>query len=191
MFEVKLEEVGGKLKLFWSKKENLTDWQDLSDGCYLLRSNLPRGLSAQEMWKAYINLTEVEEAFRMAKQDLGLRPVWHHEQDRVQSHIFVCFLALCLQKTFEQMLSRVGLGNSARKVLEEFQTVKSMDVVMPTARGDELKLRIVSDPEPALKILLQRMGLKLPKRLSQCRNVVENLPPLPKENQQLTPPLNP
>ncbi len=191
LFEVKLEEIDDKLQLFWSKKDKLTDWQDLADGCYLLRSNLPKGLSPQEMWKAYINLTEVEEAFRIEKQDLGLRPVWHHGQDRVQAHIFVCFLSLCLQKTFELMLSRMGLGNSARKVLQEFQTVKSMDVVMPTARGDELKLRIVSDPEPALKILLQRMGMHLPKRLSQSRNVVQTLPSTRKENQPLTPLLNP
>jgi transposase len=187
LFDVRLETVEGKLQLVWEKKEDLTDWQDLSDGCYLLRSNLPKGLSPQEMWKAYINLTEVEEAFRIDKQDLGLRPIWHHEQDRVQAHIFVCFLALCLQKTFEQMLSRIGLGNSTRKVLEEFQTIKSMDVVMPTAQGDDLKLCVVSEPEPALQILLQRMGMRLPKRLSQNRNVVETLATASKENQQLRP----
>lgn len=191
LFEVKLEDVDGKLRLVWDKREKLTDWQDLSDGCYLLRSNLPKGLSPQEMWRAYINLTEVEEAFRMEKQDLGLRPVWHHEEDRVQAHIFVCFLALCLQKTFEQMLNRAGLGNSVRKVLEEFQTVKSMDVVMPTAQGDDLKLRVVSDPDLALKILLQRMGMRLPKRLSQSRNVVEKTALPSKESQLLTRLLNP
>jgi transposase len=191
LFDVKLEDVDGKLNLLWKKKENLTDWQDLSDGCYLLRSNLEKSLSPQEIWKAYINLTEVEEAFRINKQDLGLRPIWHHEQDRVQAHIFVCFLALCLQKTFEQMLSQIGLGSSSRKVLDEFQTIKSMDVVMPTAQGDQLKLRVVSEPEPALKILLQRMGMRLPKRLSPNRNVVETLTIPPKQNQTLKPLLIP
>ncbi len=183
LFEIKLESVDGKLKLLWSKKIPQADWQDVSEGCYLLRSNMPPGLSPQEMWRAYINLTEVEEAFRMEKQDLGLRPIWHHEKDRVQAHIFICFLSLVLQKTFEQSLNRMGLGNSVRKVLQEFQTIKSMDVVMPTAKGDELRMRIISDPEPALKILLQRMHLRLPKRLSQSRNVVEKTLGAPKENQ--------
>ena len=191
LFEIKLETVDNKLRILWSKKVPQKDWQDASEGCYLLRSNLPPGMSAQEMWRAYINLTEVEEAFRMEKQDLGLRPIWHHEKDRVQAHIFICFLSLVLQKTFEQSLSRLGLGNSVRKVLQEFQTIKSMDVVMPTAHGDDLTMRIISDPEPALKILLQRMHMKLPKRLSQSKNVVEKTLPPSQENQQLTLPLSP
>lgn len=187
LFEIDLNECEGKLSLVWRKKEDLSAWQNLADGCYLLRTNMPKGLSPQEMWRAYINLTKVEEAFRIDKQDLGLRPVWHHLQDRVQSHIFVCFLSLCLQRTFEEFLNSRGLGRSVRKVLEEFHSVKSMDVILPTTRGDELKLSIISEPEASLKVLLHQMKMGLPKQLSRRRNVVETLVSRGIENQPLTP----
>ncbi|MFH1652998.1 MAG: IS1634 family transposase [Pseudomonadota bacterium] len=176
-----------RLKITWEKIQQNKDWADLSAGCYLLRSNASQQMQAQDLWKAYIGLTGVEEAFRLTKQDLGIRPVWHQKEHRVQSHIFICFLSLVLQRTLEQILVRKGLGRSTRKVLEEFKGLKSMDVVLTTAAGDPLKFRVVSNPEPALKILLQHLNLKTPKRLSLPENVVTktNTPLL--KNQTLTP----
>lgn len=184
LFEVIVEQNEKGLHLTWKKKENNDRWSELSSGCYLLRSNLPANeMTAPELWRSYIGLTQVEESFRIEKQDLGLRPVWHQEKERVQAHIFICFLSLVLQRTFEQGLMAKGLGRSTRQVLQELRGLKSMDVILPTTEGDELKLRIISEPEPFLKILLDRLNLKYPKRLKMLSNVVEKLEtPLKKIN---------
>lgn len=168
-----------RLQLTWKRKTIKQDFAELSAGCYLLRTNIKQSktMTSPEIWQAYINLTKVEEAFRITKQELGLRPVWHQHQNRVQAHIFICFLALALQKTLEQMMISKGLGRSTRKVLKEFRTIKSMDVILPTSQGDELRLRTISEPDPALKILLQHLNLKIPKRLLPPQNVVEKLNP--------------
>lgn len=180
-----------RLKINWKKREENNNWVDLISGCYLLRTNVKSQLTGTELWKAYIQLTQVEEAFRLTKQDLGIRPVWHHNEERVEAHIFICFLALALHKTLEQGLVAKGLGRSTRKILEEFRGLKSMDVVLPTENGDRLRLRIVSNPDPALKILLDHLNLRSPKRLSSPKNVVEKTGTLPYNNQPLSQLLTP
>lgn len=190
-FEITVDEKDGRLVLTWKKKLLNDEWSDLSAGCYLLRSNLPKKMTASELWKAYMGLTEVENAFHIGKHDLGLRPVWHHFKERVQAHIFICFLSLALQKTLEQGLAGRGLGRSARKVLEELRGLKSMDVIVPTTEGTELRLKVISEPEPALKILLDRLNLKCPKRLKFYSNVVEKITTPPNKNQLLNPLLTP
>lgn len=177
----------GRLVLTWKKRLLNEEWSDLSAGCYLLRSNLPGKMTAAELWKTYMGLTEVEAAFQIGKHDLGLRPIWHHWKERVQAHIFICFLSLVLQKTMEQGLVSRGLGRSTRKVLEELRSLKSMDVILPTTEGTELKMKVVSEPDPALKILLDRLNLKCPKRLKYHSNVVEKIITPPYENQPLSP----
>lgn len=195
LFEIKVtsskEEKKERLHLTWRRREENQDWADLSAGCYLLRSNLPKDMTAKDLWKAYIGLTQVEDAFRTSKNDLGLRPVFHQTEKRVQSHIFICFLSLAMQKTFEQVLIAKGLGRSTRKVLEELQGLKSMDVVLPTTVGDKIRLKIISNPEPSLKILLDRLRLRLPKRLYPPQNVVAKLEPPFYKNQPLSPLLTP
>lgn len=186
-FKITVEERDNRLHLSWTKQADYDAWSELSAGCYLLRSNLSTELSATELWKAYMGLTEIEEAFRISKHDLGLRPIWHHWEKRVQAHIFVCFLSLVLQKTLEQGLISKGLGSSTRKVLEECRGLKSMDVVLPMTEGNELRMKIVSDPDPALKILLNHLNLRHPKRLRFPGNVVEKLTTPPTQYQPLTP----
>jgi len=122
---------------------------------------------------------------------MGLRPVWHHFEERVQAHIFICFLSLILQKTLEQGLASRGLGKSTRKVMEELRGLKSMDVIVPTTDGTELKMKVISEPDPALKIILDRLGLKCPKRLKFHSNVVEKITTPPSKNQILNPLLTP
>ena len=122
MFDIKVEQVVSsdkkqRLSLSWQKKDNEDSWIDTSSGCYLLRTNIPPQLTAEEMWNAYIGLTKIEAAFRTLKSELVLRPIWHQKEDRVKAHIFICFLALILMRTFEYALQNVGLGNSPRKVL--------------------------------------------------------------------------
>lgn len=187
LFEITVTQKEGRLHLVWEKRKQNDEWSDLSAGCYLLRSHLTDRMTASDLWKAYMELTEVENAFRMTKQDLGIRPVRHHWEERVQAHIFICFLSLVLQKTLELGLVSRGLGRSTRKVLEELRGLKSMDVILPTTDGEELKLKIVSEPDPALKILLDHLNLKYPKRLKRPFNVVEKIRTPLQENQLLSP----
>src|SRR5262245_31499114 len=107
------------------------DWAALSEGAYLLRSNIT-DWSDEQLWKAYIQLTQAETAFRIQKDQLKVRPIWHQRADRVEAHILVCFLAFVLWKTLEMWQSRAGLGNAPRTVLEELQRIQSHDVVLPT-----------------------------------------------------------
>ena len=149
------------------------DWAALSEGAYLLRSNIA-DWSDQQLWKAYIQLTQAEAAFRIQKDQLNLRPVWHQREDRVQAHILVCFLAFVLWKSLEMWQQRAGLGNSPRAILEELARIQSHDVVLPTATYGQIRLRCVAQPDAAQAALLDRLGIVLPKRM----RLSENDPPL-------------
>lgn len=140
------------------------DWAALSEGAYLLRSNIT-DWSDQQLWKAYIQLTQAEAAFRIQKDQLNVRPIWHQRAERVQAHILVCFLAFVLWKSLEMWQQRAGLGNSPRTVLEELARIQSHDVVLPTASHGQIRLRCVTQPDAAQAALLDRLGIVLPKRM--------------------------
>jgi len=150
------------------------DWAALSEGAYLLRSNIT-DWSDQQLWKAYIQLTQAEAAFRIQKDQLNVRPIWHQREDRVQAHILVCFLAFVLWKSLEMWQQRAGLGNSPRTILEELARIQSHDVVLPTTTHGQIRLRCVTQPDPAQAALLDRLGIILPKRM---RPAEPNLPAL-------------
>jgi len=154
----------GNAMLKWKKIEAWRSWARLSEGCYLLRSNVP-DWTAEELWRAYMQLTEAEGAFRIHKSDLSLRPVWHQKQERVEAHVLVCFLAYVLWKTLGQMCKSAGLGDEPRKVLEEIGRIQVVDVILPTRCGREIKRRCVMRPTAHQAILLERLGLRLPERL--------------------------
>jgi transposase len=139
-------------------------WAALSEGAYVLRSNIT-DWTDEKLWKAYIQLTQAEAAFRINKDQLRVRPIWHKRADRVQAHILVCFLAFVLWKTLEMWQQRAGLGNSPRTVLEEFARIQSHDVVLPMQAQGEVRLRCVTQPDAAQSVLLERLGMVLPKRL--------------------------
>lgn len=139
-------------------------WAAMSEGAYVLRSNIT-DWSDEKLWKAYIQLTQAEAAFRINKDQLRVRPIWHQRADRVQAHILVCFLAFVLWKTLEMWQQRAGLGNSPRTVLEEFARIQSHDVILPMQAQGEVRLRCVTQPDAAQTVLLERLGLVLPKRL--------------------------
>ena len=153
-------------RIEWSKIEATRDWATLSAGCYLLRTNVT-GWSDEELWKAYIQLTEAEAAFRIHKSDLSIRPIWHQKEERVLAHIFVCFLGYVLWKTLGQLCSRAGLGDEPRRVLSELSEICSMDVVLPTRTGPEIRTRCVSRPSDHQQILLEKLGLNLPSKIIQ------------------------
>ena len=162
LFKVKVgsrQEGGASIE--WEKLEKPSQWAELKEGCYLLRTNVQGG-NVEELWRTYIQLTEVEAAFRIQKNDLGIRPIWHQKAERVASHILVCFLAYVLWKTLGQMCKGAGLGNEPRKVIDELAGIKMVDVVLPTRGGVELRRRCISQPTKAQAILLERLKLRLP-----------------------------
>ena len=173
-FKVRIERlpqpVGkARLKITWQRDQAWTEWAAIADGCYILRSNLC-DVDPATLWRRYIQLTDAEWAFRIAKDELCIRPIWHQKADRVRAHILVCFLAYVLWKTLAGWMQRSGLGDAPRTLLEEFTKIKSGDVVLQarSAQGGSLRtirLRCVPEPDPAQKVLLSRLGLTLPKRL--------------------------
>ncbi len=154
----------GGTELVWKKVKAWQEWSELSEGCYLLRTNVA-DWSDEELWKAYIQLTEAEAAFRIHKSDLSIRPIWHQKEDRVLAHILVCFLAYVLWKTLAGLCERAGLGNEPRRVLGELQDIWVVDVVLPTRGGVEIRKRCVTKPSEHQQILLHKLGLHLPSRL--------------------------
>ena len=165
LFEVRIEAAAdGSTRFQWQKVEQWRDWVRLSEGCYLLRSNVT-DWSAEDLWRAYIQLTEAEAAFRIHKSDLDLRPVWHQKQERVEAHILVCFPAYVLWKTLAQTCRTAGLGDEPRKVFEELSKVGLVEVALPTRVGVTIRKRCVSRPTEHQAILLQRLGLPLPATL--------------------------
>lgn len=150
------------------------DWAELSEGAYLLRSNID-DWSDQQLWKAYIQLTQAEAAFRIQKDQLNLRPIWHQREDRVQAHILVCFLAFVLWKSLEMWQQRAGLGNSPRAILEELARIHSHDVVLPSATHGQIRLRCVTQPDSDQVALLDRLGIVLPKRMRLAKEEIPHL----------------
>jgi transposase len=166
----KLKQPRGKqqLEITWQKNAKFGDWAQLADGCYLLRSNLT-DVDAATLWQRYIQLTEAEWAFRITKDELKIRPIWHQKEDRVKAHILVCFLAYALWKTLAGWMNRAGLGDAPRTLLHEIAKIKSGDIVLPAQTSDgvekTIRLRHVTEPDPAQAVLLHRLGLTLPRRL--------------------------
>ena len=134
-------------------------------------------IDPKTLWKRYIQLTEAEWAFRIVKDELVIRPIWHQKADRVKAHILVCFLAYVLWKTLAQWMQRAGLGDAPRTLLEEFAKIKSADVVLPARSSSNrqvsktIRLRCVTTPDQAQKVLLNRLGLTLPQRLRRIDQI--------------------
>ena len=131
------------------------------EGRYLLRTNLTESDPAK-LWQFYLQLVEVEAAFKTLKGDLAIRPIFHQEQGRIEAHIFIAFLAYCLHVTLGQQLKTHAPGLTPRAVFEKFATVQMIDVYVPTTDGRELSFTRYTQPEPELKLLLQKRKLTLP-----------------------------
>jgi hypothetical protein len=131
------------------------------EGRYLLRTNLTESDPAI-LWQYYIQLVAVEEAFKNLKGDLAIRPIFHQDEERIEAHIFVAFLAYCLQITLTRRLHSLAPGLTARSALQKFAAVQMIDVHLPTTDGREIVLTRYTEPEPELSLLLERMKLSLP-----------------------------
>jgi transposase len=133
------------------------------EGRYLLRTNLTEE-DPVKLWEYYIQLTQVEEAFKNLKGDLSLRPVYHQREDRIEAHIFVSFLAYCLHVTLRRWLRDLAPGLTPRSVLEKFAAVQMIDVHLPTTDGRHVILPRHTQPEKELQVLLDQMKLNLPEQ---------------------------
>jgi hypothetical protein len=131
------------------------------EGRYLLRTNLTEADPAK-LWQFYLQLVEVEAAFKTLKGDLAIRPVFHQAEPRIEAHIFIAFLAYCLHVTLGQHLKVLAPGLTPRAVLEKFAAVQMIDVYVPTTDGRELSFTRYTQPEPELKLLLDKLKLTLP-----------------------------
>jgi transposase len=138
-----------------------TAWR--REGRYLLRTNLA-GTDPAKLWEFYLQLTEVEQAFKELKGDLSLRPFHHQLEARIEAHTFICFLAYSLQVTLKARLRQTANGLTPRAVLEKFAAVQMIDVHLPTSDGREIVMSRYTQPEKDLQLLLDRLHLTLPKQ---------------------------
>jgi transposase len=177
LFRVEVSETGtgqeARLSIQITKNKERYQWAMETGGSYILRTNWGE-TDPKTLWNTYIQLTEVEDSFRTEKYNLGLRPIFHHKQDRTQAHILVCFLALTIWRTLQQWMKTSGLGTAPRKLLEELRELRSLDVLLPT-RDKIIRLRMVATPARELKVLLQRMKILIPNRPKIIENVVEKM----------------
>lgn len=175
--EVRLNEQQQACALSVACVVDRSQWARQAHGAYLLRTNCAEP-DAAKVWEWYLQLQQAESAFRCAKSDLSLRPIFHHKTERVEAHILVCFLSLALWRVLEQWMKGKGLGSCARQLVGEIATIKSLDVVLPvkTAEGvTEMRLRTVARPERLVAELLQRLGLHLPEQSRIVENAVANV----------------
>jgi len=131
------------------------------EGCYLLRTNLT-GDDPGLLWQHYIQLTEIEQAFKELKSDLSIRPVYHQLDHRIEAHIFVAFIAYCLQVTLKFSARQLAPGLTPRAILEKLSAIQMVDVHLPTTDGRHLVLSRYTQPDPDQQLILQRLGLTLP-----------------------------
>ena len=131
------------------------------EGRYLLRTNLT-GSDPAELWRYYLQLTQIEEAFKNLKGNLAIRPIYHQRESRIEAHIFIAFLAYCLHVTLAQQLRPHAPGLTPRSVLEKFAAVQMVDVEIPTTDSRLIQLTRYTEPGKELKLLLERLKLDLP-----------------------------
>ena len=133
------------------------------EGRYLLRSNLI-GEDPATLWKYYMRLTEIEQAFKELKHDLAIRPIFHQREERIKAHIFVSFIAYCLQVTLKNLARPHAGGLTPRAIVEKFSTIQMVDIHLPTTDGRRLVLPRHTRPNPDHELLLHQLGLKLPEQ---------------------------
>ena len=161
----------GRVVVTWSRKASALESAKRREGCYLLRSNVS-DWTAEDLWKAYMQLTEAEAAFRIQKDELRLRPVWHQTAERVQAHILVCFLAYVLRKTLEGWSQRAGLAVACPRYWRSSRDPEHRRCVADEGRPHRAAT-VCGASRPAQTILLHHLGLELPQRLRIAKGVAD------------------
>ena len=170
LYQIALKEQSGQLYLEWSARAGRQQWRETREGAYLLRTNLT-ATSAAELWEKYMQLTEVEAAFRALKSELSIRPLFHQLERRVKAHVMVAFLGFALWVTLKHLLAGKQSAWSAARALAELATLQSADIVLPTTDAREIRLRRITEPTAEQKRLLSQLGIELPDQLQfnqQC-----------------------
>ena len=152
----------GKAELTFTLRKDKLRQARKREGRYLLRTNITGGRSGAQLWQFYIQLTEVESAFKNLKDDLALRPIHHQLEHRIEAHIFISFLAYCLHVTLRRRLRDLAPGLTPRAVLEKFATIQMLDVHLPTTDERTVILSRYTHPETDVQLLLQQLKLELP-----------------------------
>ena len=164
LYKMQVVEDQGRRRVQWQIFPERRAWQEARAGAYLLRTNLPAE-SASELWTKYIQLTEAEAAFRALKSELSIRPLFHQLEPRVKAHILVAFLGYSLWVTLKHLLRRKHSKTTPARALALLATVQSVDIVLPTTDGREIRLRRVTVPSPEQNAVLGLLGITLPERL--------------------------
>ena len=154
------QEVNAQTFTFALRKDKLREVRR-REGSYLLRSNLV-GEDPAELWRYYIQLTEIEQAFKELKSDLAIRPIYHQTDERIEAHIFVAFIAYCLQVTLKYRLKALAPGLTPRAALEKLMPMQMVDVRVPTTDGRILILPRYTQPDSDQKLLLSQLKITLP-----------------------------
>jgi transposase len=164
LYEMALKDTQEGARLVWRQKPEQQQWLEAREGAYLLRTNLTAD-GAADLWKKYMQLTEVEAAFRTLKSELAIRPLFHQLERRVKAHVLMAFLGYALLVTLKHLLKRGGSEYSPANVLKRLAEVYSVDIVLPTLEGREIWLRRISKLDDEQQKILFQLQLPLPERL--------------------------
>jgi len=164
LYQIALKEQSGQLYLEWSAKAGQQQWRETREGAYLLRTNLT-ATTAADLWEKYMQLTEVEAAFRALKSELSIRPLFHQVERRVKAHVMVAFLGFALWVTLKHLLAGKQSEWSAARSLAALATLQSADIVLPTTDARQIRLRRITEPTAEQKRLLSQLGIELPDQL--------------------------
>lgn len=164
LYEMAIKDSKEGARLVWRQKSEQQQWLAAREGAYLLRTNLTAG-SAADFWKKYMQLTEVEAAFRTLKSELAIRPLFHQLEKRVKAHVLVAFLGYALTVTLKHLLKRAGSEHSPAKALQRLSELYSVDIVLPTIEGREIFLRRITKLDEEQQKILHELHLQIPERL--------------------------
>jgi transposase len=163
LYRIAVDDEDDEARVQWEVIESRRAWRQAREGAYLLRTNLT-GESPEELWAKYMQLTEVEAAFRALKSEVSIRPLFHQLERRVKAHILVAFLGYALWVTLKHLLRRRGLEQSPGQAMALLSTLQSADIVLPTTDGRQIRLRRITTPVPQQRELLRKLGMPLPER---------------------------
>ena len=164
LYEMAIQNSKEGTRLVWRQKPEQQRWLEAREGAYLLRTNLTVN-SPADLWKKYMQRTEVEAAFRTLKNELAIRPLFHQLEKRIKAHVLVAFLGYALLVTLKHLLKRAGSEDSPAKVLKRLSELYSVDIVLPTIEGREIWLRRISKLDEEQQKILHQLQLQLPERL--------------------------
>jgi transposase len=164
LYQMGIADTADGERLQWAIKPDQQKWREAREGAYMLRTNLAAE-SAADLWQKYMQLTEVEAAFRALKSELAIRPLFHQLEKRVKAHVMIAFIGYALLVTLKHLLKRQQHGCSPAQAITSLSRLHSADIVLPTVDEREIRLRRITEPEAEQRTLLHALQMHLPARL--------------------------